>query len=201
MTPWQPEKKDVLAALADDILHNYGKGRTVVAVDGIDAAGTSRFADDLAGAMRLKGHAVFRASIEGFHRPRAERFARGRDSAEGAYRDSYDYLTFQRTLIQPFRMGGSTGFVAAAFDVERDAQVEPVWLTGPADALLIVDGSFLNRPELRGLWNYSIWLEAAEEQSGAQALYAAESKPRTAATAIVDNVDAEHPRRRFADSC
>jgi len=37
--------------------------------------------------------------------------------------------------------------------------------------------------------------------SGAQALYALEAKPRTAATAIVDNTDADHPRRRFADSC
>ncbi|WP_411699921.1 uridine kinase [Conyzicola sp.] len=224
MTPWQPEKKDVLSALADDILHNYGKGRTVVAIDGVDVSGTGDFGDDLAASMRLKGHAVFCASIEGFHRPRVERYARGRDSPEGFYRDSYDYLTFQRTLIQPFRMGGSTGFVAAAFDVARDAGVEPVWLTGPADALLIVDGSFLNRPELRGLWNYSIWLEVSEDEaalrraerdsaspnprpqrhlrySGAQALYAAESKPRTTATAIVDNTDADHPRRRFADSC
>jgi uridine kinase len=213
MTPWQPEKKDVLAALADDILHNYGKGRTLVAVDGDDTARTAAFADDLAAAMRLKGHAVFRASIEGFHRPRAERHARGADSPEGRYSDSYDYSTFQRTLIQPFRLGGSTGFVAAAFDVERDAAVEPVWLTGPADALLIVDGTFLNRPELRGLWNYSVWLEASEKrpeasdegearaEAGAQALYAAEAKPRTAATAIVDNTDADHPRRRFADSC
>ena len=224
MTPWQPQKKDVLAALADEILHNYGKGRATVAVDGIDVAGTSQFADDLAATMRLTGHTVFRASIEDFHRPRAERYARGRDDPEGFYRDSYDYLTFQRTLVQPFRMGGSTGFVAAAFDVARDAQVEPVWLTGPADALLIVDGNFLNRPELRGLWNYSVWLEVAEQEatlrraerdsaapnprperhlrySGAQALYGVESKPRTAATAIVDNSDSDHPRRRFADSC
>ena len=224
MTPWVPEKKDVLAALADEILHNYGKGRTLVAVDGIDVAGTAQFADDLADSMRLKGHAVFRASIEGFHRPRAERYARGRDAPEGFYRDSYDYLTFQRTLVQPFRMGGSAGFVAEAFDVRRDSQVEPVWLTGPTDALLIVDGSFLNRPELRGLWNYSVWLEVADKEaeerralrdsaapnprperqlrySGAQALYAVEAKPRTAANAIVDNTDPDHPRRRFADSC
>ena len=224
MTPWVPEKKDVLAALADDILHNYGKGRTVIAVDGVDISGSAQFADDLADAIRLKGHTAFRASIDDFHRPRAERYARGRDSPEGFYRDSYDYLTFQRTLVQPFRMGGSTGFVAAAFDVARDAQVEPVWLTGPADALLIVDGNFLNRPELRGLWNYSIWLEISDYEatarraqrdsaapnprperelrySGAQALYAVESKPRTSATAIVNNTDANHPRRTFADSC
>lgn len=224
MTRWQPRKKDVLAALADEILHNYGHGRTIVAVDGVDVAGTSEFADELAQEMRLKGHAVFRASIEDFHRPRADRYLLGRESPEGFYRHSYDYLTFKRILIEPFRMGGSTSFVPAAFDVRRDAKVEPTWLTGPADAVLIVDGSFLNRPELRGLWNYSVWLDVSEAEaearriardlnapnprpernlrySGAQALYAVESTPRTRATAIVDNNDPEHPRRSFADSC
>lgn len=224
MTRWEPQKKDVLASLADEILHNYGRGRTIVAIDGTDVAGTGAFADDLADAMRLKGQTVFRASIEDFHRPRARRYARGRDSAEGFYRDSYDYRTFTRTLVEPFRMGGSTGFVPAAFDVRRDAPVEPLWLTGPADAVLIVDGSFLNRPELRGLWNYSVWLEVSDEEatarrlerdrtspnprperhlrySGAQELYAAETGPRTRANAIVDNSDAAVPRRRFADSC
>jgi len=224
MTRWAPQKKDVLASLAEEILHNYGRGRTIVAVDGIDVAGTSGFADDLAEAMRLKGHTVFRASIEGFHRPRALRYARGRDAPEGFYRDSYDYRTFKRTLVEPFRMGGSASFVSAAFDVQRDAQVEPVWLSGPADAVLIVDGNFLNRPELRGLWNYSVWLEVSEAEadarridrdrtspnprperhlrySGAQALYAVESSPRTRATAIIDNTDVDVPRRVFADSC
>jgi uridine kinase len=224
MTTWAPQKKDTLAALADEILHNYGRGRATVAVDGTDVAGTAEFADELAAAMRLKGHTVFRASIEGFHRPRADRYARGRDSAEGFYRDSYDYLTFQRTLIEPFRMAGSTGFVPAAFDVRRDAQIEPTWLTGPADALLIVDGNFLQRPELRGLWNYAVWLDIPDDvaddrraardladpnprpernrrYSGAQELYRAEAHPRRSATAIVDNTDTEHPRRRFADSC
>jgi uridine kinase len=208
MTPgaparWAPQKKDVLAAIADEILHNYGRGRVVVAVDGVEPADTSVFADDLAGAIRLAGHTVFRSSIGGFQRPRAERQARGADSAEGMYRDAYDYATFQRVLVEPFRMGGSVGFVPAAFDAQRDAQVEPQWLTGPADALLVVDGRFLNRPELRGLWNYSLWLEAPRDASftGAGALYWAEAKPRTTATAIVDVADADHPRRVFADSC
>jgi uridine kinase len=200
---WAPQKKDVLAALADEILHNYGRGRTVVAVDGVEPADTSLFADDLAGAIRLTGHTAFRASIDGFQRPRAQRQARGADSAEGDYRDVYDYPTFQRVLVEPFRMGGSAGFVPAAFDVQRDAQVEPQWLTGPADALLVVDGRFLNRPELRGLWNYSLWLEAPRPASrtGAGALYWSEAAPRTTATAIIDVADPDHPRRVFADSC
>ena len=36
MTRWTPQKKDVLEALAADILHNYGRGRVIVAIDGVD---------------------------------------------------------------------------------------------------------------------------------------------------------------------
>lgn len=219
MARWVPRKRDVLDETAQDILHNYGHGRVLVAVDGADGSGAHAFADDLADALRRAGHTAFRASIDGFHRPRAERHARGAESPEGFYRDAYDYETLRRVLLQPFRMGGSTGFVTEDFDWRRDTQVEPRWITGPQDAILIIDGVFLNRPELRGLWNYSLWIDApptvaaerllardgegslSTRYSEAQAIYATESKPRTTATAIIDNTDSEAPRRVFADSC
>jgi len=216
---WAPEKRDVLDALADDFLHNYSKGRTLFAVDGIDGSGTKQFADALAERVSRGGHAVFRASIADFYKPRAQRYALGEDSGEGYYRDSFDYALFRRVLIEPFKLGGSTGFVTAAFDEARDALVETQWKTGRQDATLIVDGVFLDRPELRGLWNFSVWLEvdvgvAAERlfelegeagrsprYAAGQELYLKDAKPREKATAIIDNSDPEHPRRVFADSC
>ena len=215
MTKWAPERKDTIAALADEILHNYGRGRVVVAIDGPDGAGTTDFADDVATALRSAGHSAFRASVTDFQRPRAEREARGAHSGEGYYRDSFDYSVLRRVLVEPFRLGGSAAFVTAAFDATRDAQVEPKWLTGPDDAILLIDGVFLNRPELAGLWNYSVWVDVTHEhvagpgsseaevarQNEAQAIYRKEVGPRTRATAIVDNTDINHPRRSFADSC
>jgi uridine kinase len=221
MTRWAPQRRDVMAALAEELLHNYGRGRTIVAVDGPTAAGKSTFADDLATELRKKGHDVFRASIDDFLKSRALRYAQGRDSAKGRYDDAYNYSVFRRVLIEPFGMNGSTGFVTAAWDEHRDRQIEPKWLSGPVDAMLVIDGSYLNRPELRGLWNASIWLDAdaavreqrmlardgiepgtarAERYDGAQKLYE-KSQPREAATIIVDNTDPDHPHRVFTDSC
>ncbi|WP_431280117.1 uridine kinase [Leifsonia poae] len=213
-----------LRGLVAEIAHNYGRGRTIVAVDGIDGAGKSAFADDLAAVFREAGHDAYRASMENFHRPRAERWRLGRESPESFYRDSFDYGTFRRVLVDPFRMAGSTGFQTAAFDVRRDAPIESRWLTAPADAVLIVDGVFLLRPELVGLWNYSVLLEVPWDEAYArlaardgvdpdpdafsnaryregQDLYYAEANPRPWASALVDNADPEHPRRVFADSC
>ena len=212
-------KSEVIAALSDEILHNYGKGRAIVAVDGLDGAGTAEFADALAEQLGVGHRAVFRASIDDFHQSRARRYARGTDSPEGFYRDSFDYPTFKRMLTEPFRTGWIGSFNLRAFDLKRDVPFQPVWSSGPEDAILVVDGIFLNRPELRGIWNYSIWLDvdrkiaaqrvlARDGESGnakrytdGQKLYLKEAKPREAATAIIDNNDFEHPKRIFADSC
>ncbi|MEO7016066.1 MAG: uridine kinase [Leifsonia sp.] len=213
-----------LREVVGEIARNYGRGRTVVAVDGVDGAGKSSFADDLGAVLREAGHDAYRASMENFHRPRVDRWRSGRESPETFYRDSFDYGTFRRVLIDPFRMAGSTGFQTAAFDVRRDASIESRWQTAPADAVLIVDGVFLLRPELRGVWNYSILLEVPWDEAYArlakrdgvdpdpdalsnaryregQELYFAEAQPRVWASALVDNADPDRPRRVFADSC
>jgi len=216
---FQPDRKAVVAALSDEILHNYGKGRIIIAVDGVDGAGKTEFANALAAQLGIGHRAVFRASIDDFHFPRVVRWAKGRDSAEGFYRDSFDYPTFKRMLTEPFRTGWIGSFNLRAFDLRRDLPFEPVWSSGPKDAFLVVDGIFLNRPELRGIWNFSVWLDVErqvaearmferdgastvpERYRGGQELYIRESKPRELASAIIDNSDFEHPRRVFADAC
>lgn len=224
MVRWAPERRDTMKALAEELLQQYAQGRVVVAVDGADGAGKTVFADDLASELRGLSHTVFRASMDDFHQPRAIRHAKGRESAQGFYEDSYDYSAFRRVLLGPFRMAGATGFSTAFFDVKRDVPFESSWQTGPADAILIVDGIFLLRPELAGIWNFAIWLDApdavrrermierdgshpefdtplGQRYLGGQELYQLDAKPRTAASAIIDNTDVGYPRRQFADSC
>ncbi len=214
----------LLRGLRDEVRQHYRAGRVIVAVDGVDGAGKTVFADRLAEVFAEEGTAVFRASIDGFHRPRAERYARGRTSPEGYYRDSFDYATFRRVLIDPFRTGGGAGFQLAVHDVARDAAVESEWVTAPRDAVLIVDGVFLHRPELRDLWDWSVWLEVPFPVSYArmavrdgsdpdpdaptnaryrqgQELYLREADPRRVASALVDNSDLAAPVRVFGDFC
>ena len=66
-----------------ELVQASGSGRrAVVAVDGVDASGKTTLADRLAEAVAPRPPVV-RASIGDFHRPRAERYRRGRDSPEG----------------------------------------------------------------------------------------------------------------------
>lgn len=215
---------DFLRALTSEVTHNYGRGRVIVAVDGVRGSGTAEFADGLAATFREAGRDTFRAPIDNFAVPHHDLHALGEETPARVYDRSYDYRTFRRVLIDPFGMGGSTGFQTAGFDRQGPAPSEAHWLTGGRDAVLIVDGVFLNRAELRGIWNYSIYLEVPwpvafarlAEQVGldphpeapsnrlclqAQELYLADAFPRGRADAIVDNTDADRPTRVFADSC
>jgi uridine kinase len=209
-------------ALRDEIRRSSPGGRVIVAVDGFDGSGKTTFARGLAAVFEEEDVATFHASIDGFHLPRSARYVHGRADPEGFYRDSFDYATFRRVLIDPFldaaQTSATTGFQLAAFDVARDAPVESRWVTGPEDAVLIVDGIFLNRPDLRGLWDWSVWLDVSFEVTFArmaerdgcdpdpeapsnrryrlgQQLYLDEADPVAAASAVVDNTDPAHPVR------
>jgi uridine kinase len=211
-------------ALRDEVRRNSPRGRILIAVDGEDGSGKTRFADHLAAVFAEDGTRVLRASIDDFHRSRSERYRRGRTSPEGFYLDSYDYDAFRRLLVEPFRTGAADGVRLAAFDLAADRPVDAPSVSVPDDALLIVDGIFLNRPELRGIWHWSVWLDAPldvryarmAERDGCDAdpaadsnrryregqeLYLKEAAPRTAASVIVDNTDPASPRRVYADFC
>ena len=217
----------LLRGLRDEVRRTCRAGRVILGVDGLDGSGKSTFADAFADVFAEDGASVFRASMDGFHRPRAERYARGRDSPQGFYLDSYDEATFRRVLVDPFRDGAtmpSTGFQLAAWDVDRDVPAEARWVTGPEDAVLIVDGLFLHRPSLRGIWHSSSCLDVPAEVAArrraerdgsdpdpaaptnaryrlGQELYLREAAPSRAASVIIDNTDPEHPRREYRDYC
>jgi uridine kinase len=208
-------KRELLDDLAAEILHSHGASRAIVAIDGVDAAGKTYFADELAESFGRAHHPVLRASIDDFHRSRAERYASGTHSPEGFYRDSYNYEIFRQVLVDPFR-AGSGGLVLAAFDHVRDTPIVPAPVTAATNTTLIIDGIFLQRPELRGLWDYTVWLDVptgiaesralhrdgptgvGDRYTGGQALYRAEAAPMAAANAVIDNSDFERPRRIVA---
>lgn len=191
---------DFLRILAAEILHNYGRGRTIIAIDGTDAAARTAFADDLAAVFREDEKHVFRASLRYFQHSRAEQQRLAPDTTERQYLVGYDYSALRRVLVEPFRLGGSTGFVTEEFDPDRDTWIQPTWQTAPADAILIIDGDYINRPELHGLWLYSVLLEGAPVNES-QARYLAEVHPRDVVSAVVDTTNGEAPSRVLTDRC
>ncbi|NTG01939.1 uridylate kinase [Agrobacterium rhizogenes] len=136
-----------------------------VAIDGRTASGKTTLANELASCLAAKGRDVIRTSIDGFHRPRVERYARGRHSAEGYYYDARDLPAINALLLSPLGPGGDRWYRTASFDLDNDFPVEQAPQFASADAILIVDGTFLQRPELRDGWDLTVFVETTERVS------------------------------------
>ena len=90
-------------------------------------------------------------------------------------------------------------------------------MTASLPAVLVFDGIFLHRPELRDEWDISIFLDVPFAESyrrmslrdgcsadplavanrryyAGQQLYLAEVNPAAAADIVIDNADVDHPR-------
>jgi len=78
------DRSRMLALLADAVPQATAGGNVLVGIDGASGTGKSTLADELAGILTARRRPVVRASIDSFHRPRVERYARGPLSADGA---------------------------------------------------------------------------------------------------------------------
>ncbi|WP_195905373.1 nucleoside/nucleotide kinase family protein [Parafrankia elaeagni] len=160
----------MVGALADLLVGSY-PGRVLrVAVDGPDAAGKTTLADELAGGIADRGRPVIRASVDGFHQPRAVRRRRGSLSPQGYFLDAFDYTALRRLLLDPLGPGGDRRYRTAAFDFHHDCPLDGSTREAPAEAVLLVDGVFLLRDELRGCWDRTVFLQISPAASLRQAL-------------------------------
>jgi uridine kinase len=118
---------------------------------------------------------VVRSTTDSFHRPRAERLARGTTSADGYYLDSHDLHRIATDLLTPFREGADHVLVAA-FDEPTDTPRKET-ADVATDAVLVFDGLFLHRPEFATVWDVSIYLDANERRDTEWLQYLLEDLP------------------------
>ncbi|MEV6813086.1 uridylate kinase [Micromonospora sp. NPDC051296] len=190
-----------------------------VCADGPDAAGKTTLADDLAVHLS-RFRPVIRLSIDRFHRPEAVRRRRGSLSPEGFYRDSFDHDVIVEAVLRPLGPGGDGRYLPGMFDYRADRATGEVTVQAPAAAILLFDGVFMLRPELRDFWDLSIYLHADPEVALARArvrdlevfgsvevieeryrrrylpgqeLYRAEARPAEVATVVLDMNDPLRP--------
>jgi len=129
----------------------------------VDGAGKTTLADELGVLLQRAGRPVVRASVDGFHHPPSVRHRRGRDDPDGFYLDSYDYPRLRAELLDPFAPGRDRRHRIRIHDLAPDAPVVEPLRRARRDAVLLVDGIFLQRPELAGCFEFVVWLEAPFE--------------------------------------
>jgi uridine kinase len=187
-------------------------------VDGVDGSGKTTFADELAAVVAATGRftEVVRASVDGFHHPRAHRHALGR-TGETFWSRSFDYPALVRELVEPWRGGPGSTYRTAVRDVDTDRALDVPPAVVPEGGLLLVDGIFTQRDELRDHWDLAVFLDVPFEVSVSrmagrdgsvddpthpdqaryvegQRRYFRACNPRDRADVVVDNSDLALPR-------
>lgn len=160
-------RSGLLRELAALIVSQVRSHPTRVAFDGVDAAGKTTLANDIRDQLASSGRQVIRASVDGFHNPKSIR--RRDDSPEGYFRNSFNYTALTEVLLDPLGPNGSRRFRRAVFDFRTDSKIASEAETADANAILLIDGVFLLRSELRAHWDLSIFVEADFENTVARA--------------------------------
>lgn len=208
---------DVMHHVADRIVNMPLPSPPRVAIDGPDGAGKTHFADQLAVVLQSRHRqATVRVSIDGFHNLRAVRYQQGRNSPLGFWADSYNYDRFRRDVLEPFSLNGSRYFRRASYSHATDEILYPEPEIAEPTAVLLVDGIFLQRAELRVHWDLTIFLDVAFNETAkrmalrdgtpsdpehprmrryveGQREYFRQCDPRQRADILIDNNDFDHP--------
>ena len=213
-------RDDLLKNIAEVVVSIKCAHPIRVAVDGIDASGKTTLADELVAPLQERGYTVIRASVDRFHLPQVIRHRRGSLSPEGYYYDSFDYEALKADLLEPLGEGGNRRYRTEKFDFRDNRAVEGMWHVADEHSILIVDGVFLQRPEINAYWDMRIWVDIPFEVALARAcqrdlelfgsvetvqaryrkryfpgqqLYFDQCKPKLKAHLIVENSDPLHP--------
>lgn len=170
LSPPSDRRDLVIDALADAVSALRRPHPVRVAVDGVSVAGKTILADELVAPIERRGRTVIRTGIDGFHRPSRERYRLGRDSPEGYLRDSFDRRAVIESILEPLGPHGDLEYREAVFDFRTDSPVAAATRVAASDAVLVFDGVFLLVPELRGFWDFAIFVHADFETTLARAL-------------------------------
>ena len=211
-------RTDLIAGIAAEL--GYARpDRLLVAVDGRTGAGKTSFAHELGQALAGLGRNAFRACLDDFKRPWAERHLYDRDTGVGYYRNAFDYGALATLLLRPFRDAAPGGAALCSIDPVTQIDHSDERVTVPDNAVLVIDGVFAFRPEIDDFWDYRIWLDVDPRESlgrgtnrdaamvgtgadaihlhryaASEAVYINEVDPLSKADVVIDNRDFAAPR-------
>jgi uridine kinase len=152
------QRAQVLEALGQELRDQRMTHPLRVAIDGITAAGKSTLAGELATAIRSRGRRVVRLSMDDFHNSRACRYRLGRRSAEGYYDDAFDFKALAEDVLKPLGEHPNPRYRRRLRDLTTDDEIEHEWELAASDSIVLVDGTFLQRPEIAALWDTRIFV-------------------------------------------
>jgi uridine kinase len=96
--------------------------------------------------------------MDDFHNPRSIRYQKGRESAKGYYLDAYDHQSLLNKLLIPLGPNGNRQYSVKSHDLSSDQYVDNDFETAEENSLLLIDGTFLFKEDLRKELDFMIFV-------------------------------------------
>lgn len=138
---------DVLA-----LLDGASAPMTLLAVDGHSAAGKST----LARALQTKHHHAVIVQADDFYRPLDAGYRATLDAA-GGYAEYYDWQRLEAHVLRPLRSGTMARYQRYDWGTNELGD----WVELEPEGLVIVEGCFSARPELRSYYDIIVFVVAS----------------------------------------
>lgn len=141
---------------------NLSRKTYVIGIDGLGGAGKSTIVNSLKLELNNKGHECYILHIDDFINKREIRY---NDSKEQWYcyyniQWRYDYLI--KEILEPIKRGEEIKKGIELYDKENDEYtVKQIYI--PKGEILILEGVFLQRKELKDYLDFTIYLDVEKE--------------------------------------
>jgi uridine kinase len=149
---------DVLNTIIRNILARRESHPLRIGISGITSSGKTTLANELTGQLQGMGVEVIRAMMDDFHNPKSIRYQKGRGSAKGYYADAYDHEALLNKLLKPLGPNGNRQYSVKSHDLSTDLYVDIPPETAQQNSVLIIDGTFLFKRDLREELDFKIFV-------------------------------------------
>ena len=138
--------------LLDLLAQTRANSVTLVAIDGHSAAGKSTWAT----VIQVANSNVTIVHVDDFYRPMDESERYALDAAAG-YVYYYDWKRLEEQVLLPLRAAQSVCY--QQYDWQRN--LLDGWVTIKPEGIVVVEGCYSMRPELRGYYNAMVLVETS----------------------------------------
>ncbi|MFK8034891.1 MAG: AAA family ATPase [Hyphomicrobiales bacterium] len=135
----------------------------IVGVSGIDGSGKSTVSNQLESALSGRGIATAQINLDDFLNPKEIRH-KNPNQIEGYFQDNFDFESLVTKVLEPARRSASFNCKVPVLTLETD-QISDREFTFSGPGVLIIEGVFLFKKEMRDLFDFKIWLQIEFEQA------------------------------------
>ena len=158
---------EILAKITQSARLCAGKN-LIVGISGIDGSGKSTLADELVRRLTEQGVTATSVHLDDFLNPKTIRHE-NTDQIDGYFDDNFDYDSLINSVIGPARAHSRVQSQHPVLDLETDrVSTRDFMFDGPG--VLVVEGVFLFRQELRGYFDLKVWLDIGFDDALARIL-------------------------------